>query len=79
MSRGSANSYDEAIARGYMPNIMAVPPLISSEELDLELFSLFDTQNIGQVDAADVEVVGRALGWRTDQSKLQILLIDFLM
>ena len=79
MSRGSANSYDEAIAMGYMPNIMAVPPLISSEELDLELFSLFDTQNIGQVDAADVEVVGRALGWRTDQSKLQILLIDFFV
>ena len=47
MSRGSANSYDDAIAMGYMPNIMAVPPLISSEELDLELFSLFDTQNIG--------------------------------
>ena len=47
MSRGSANSYDEAIGMGYMPNITAVPPLISSEELDLELFSLFDVQNIG--------------------------------
>ena len=32
---------------GYIPNITAVPPLISSEELDLELFSLFDVQNIG--------------------------------
>ena len=42
MSRGSANSYDQAISMGYMPNIMAVPPLISSEELDQELFSLFD-------------------------------------
>lgn len=42
MSRGSANSYDQAIAMGYVPTITAVPPLISSEELDRELFALFD-------------------------------------
>ena len=41
MSR-SANSYDQAIAMGYMPSITAVPPLISSEDLDRELFQLFD-------------------------------------
>jgi hypothetical protein len=65
----SANSYDQAIAMGYVPTITAVPPLISSEELDRELFELFDNQNTGQVDSSDMEVIGRALGWKSDQSK----------
>ena len=65
----SANSYDQAIAMGYVPTITAVPPLISSEELDRELFELFDYQNTGQVDSSDMEVIGRALGWKSDQSK----------
>ncbi len=51
---------------GYVPTITAVPPLISSEELDRELFQLFDYQNTGQVDSADMEVIGRALGWKSD-------------
>jgi hypothetical protein len=41
MSR-STNSYDQAIAMGYVPTITAVPPLISSEDLDRELFQIFD-------------------------------------
>ncbi len=67
MSR-STNSYEEAIAMGYVPTITAVPPLISSEDLDRELFQIFDYQGTGQIDANDMEIVGRALGWRTDQS-----------
>jgi hypothetical protein len=46
MSR-MTNSYDQAIAMGYVPTITAVPPLISSEDLDRELFQLFDYQNTG--------------------------------
>ena len=65
MSR-MTNSYDQAIAMGYVPTITAVPPLISSEEFDRELFQLFDNQNTGQVDSVDMEIVGRALGWQTD-------------
>lgn len=54
------------MALGYVPTITAVPPLISAEELDRELFAILDASGTGQIDASEMEIVGRALGWRSD-------------
>jgi hypothetical protein len=47
MTKSTHNSYDQAIEMGYVPTITAVPPLISSEDLDRELFAILDSQNTG--------------------------------
>ena len=50
-------------------SINALPPLFTSDQLDRELFAMFDLQMQGFIDSRDLETIGRAMGWKTDQSK----------
>lgn len=50
--------------------INALPPLFTSEQLDRELFAMFDIHMQGFIESRDLETIGRAMGWKTDQSKL---------
>lgn len=58
---------------GYTPHITAVPPLISNEQLDIELFQMFDIENTGYIEASEMEMIGRAMCWKGDQSKTTII------
>ncbi len=49
--------------------VQAVPPILSHEELDRELFVLFDVTGQGYIESRDFETIGRAMGWKADQSK----------
>jgi len=49
--------------------VTAVPPILSHEELDRELFALFDIMGQGYIESKDLEIIGRAMGWRSDQGK----------
>lgn len=39
---------------------------MSHEELDRELFSLFDYDGSGIIDVNDFEFIGKAMGWKQD-------------
>ncbi len=51
-------------------SINALPPLFTNDQLDRELFAMFDIHMQGFIDSRDLETIGRAMGWKTDQSNL---------
>ena len=39
----------------------------SNENLDLDIFQLFDTDGSGKIDINDLEQVGKAMGWKKQE------------
>jgi len=46
--------------------VMALPPLISHEELDRELYSYFDTQGVGYIEMQDMHWIAKVMGIQSD-------------
>lgn len=49
---------------------------MSHEELDREIFELFDTDGSGYIEVNDLEWVGRAMGWKQEQVRELIYAMD---
>jgi hypothetical protein len=56
---------------------MALPPLISHEELDRELYSYFDTQGVGYIEMQDMHWIAKVMGIQSDYS-IQLITINSL-
>jgi len=56
-------------ARIQAQEFQGIPPQISHEELDRELFQMFDHDGSGFIDVGDFDFIGRAMGWKQDTGK----------
>jgi Ca2+-binding EF-hand superfamily protein len=60
----------------FNPLEQGIPLSLSHEEMDRELFAMFDSDGSGFIEFNDLEGIGKAMGWPQDQARELIFAID---